>query len=167
MSGSCIRIFDRAESRGQDMGLGHVPEPVRWRSCPSRSGWSSGKYDKSSWRYVECATSALQLLVTSDILLSILSRPKPCSGEAEVFLRPWPSLLWGLQSCREQLKEWPSAGFAGGCCSRPSSGEAGLALRLRPTLGRGGVSSRGSDRTLSYARPIRSCLNSADGVGEQ
>lgn len=44
ISGSCICIFDQAESRGQVLGLRHVPEPVRWRSCLSRSGWISGKY---------------------------------------------------------------------------------------------------------------------------
>jgi hypothetical protein len=28
----------------------------------------------------------------------------------------------GMQSCREQFKEWPPTGFAGGSWSRPSSG---------------------------------------------
>jgi hypothetical protein len=46
VSGSCICIFDCAESRGQCQGLGRAPKPVRWRSCTSRSGWSSGKYGK-------------------------------------------------------------------------------------------------------------------------
>jgi hypothetical protein len=66
---------------------------------------------KSFWQSTEYLMSALQLLVTSGVLLSMLSRPKPRSSEAEVFSRPWSSLPWGQQSCREQLKECPSAVF--------------------------------------------------------
>jgi hypothetical protein len=55
----------------------------------------------------------------------------------DVLSRPWSSLLWGMQSCREQFKDWPRAGFAGSCSwgtrSRPSSGEEEFSPRLRPT----------------------------------
>jgi hypothetical protein len=45
--GSCICIFNYAESRGQGRGLGHVPEPFLWGNCPGRSGWRSGKYSEN------------------------------------------------------------------------------------------------------------------------
>ena len=90
---------------------------------------------KSSWQYVGYPTLALQLLVTAGVLSSVLSRPKPCSGEIEVFSMPWTSLLWGSQSCREQLKEWPFAEFAGGRWLRPRLVEVEFVPRLRPASG--------------------------------
>jgi hypothetical protein len=91
MSGSCICIFDSVESRGQCRGLGHVPEPVRWRSCPSRSGWSSGKYGKKllAIRRVSDVSST----ASSDVGRPVVDiiKVEATLGEAEVFPRPWPS----------------------------------------------------------------------------
>jgi hypothetical protein len=94
MSSSCICIFDCVENRGQCLGLGLVPEPVQWRSCPSHSGWSCGKYDKKllAIRRVSDVSSAASDDVGRPFVGII--KAEAMLGEAVVFPRPWPSLLW-------------------------------------------------------------------------
>jgi hypothetical protein len=85
MSGSCICIFDYVESRGQSRALSHVPKPVWWGSCPSRSGWSSGKYVKNI--LVIRRVSDVSSVASDDVGHPFvdITRPKPRSGEAEIF----------------------------------------------------------------------------------
>jgi hypothetical protein len=92
---------------------------------------------KRFWQYVEYVMLALQFLVTSSVLLSILSRSKPRSVKAEVFPRPWPSLslLWGLQSCGGKVEEVVFYGIRGGSWPRSSSGEAEFVPRLKTASG--------------------------------
>jgi hypothetical protein len=65
----------------------------------------------------------------------VISRPKPCSGEAEVSPRSWPSPIWGLDPCRTQSKEWPPAGFAGGQVAEVELERDGVFPRLRSASG--------------------------------
>jgi hypothetical protein len=53
--------LDRVESRGQDLGLQPIPEPVWWRCCPSRSCWNSDQYGKKCM--VRARLAKLQLLL--------------------------------------------------------------------------------------------------------
>jgi hypothetical protein len=101
MSGSCICICDRAESQGQGLGLGHVPKLLRWRIYPSRGGWSSGKYGEKLFTIRR--VSDVSSITSGDVWCPFVDtiKAEAMLGKAEVFPRPWPSLLYGLQSCKE------------------------------------------------------------------
>jgi hypothetical protein len=107
-SDPCISHLDWAESRGQELGLGRIPEPVWWRCCSSRSCWNSDKYGekrmllslygvKQTWRWF-CSHPVVSNLHggVDDVLSSMLSRPSRGSGEMEV---PPEALVEPLGSC--------------------------------------------------------------------
>jgi hypothetical protein len=102
-----VRLIS-VESRGQDRGLGHVPEHPWQGGCPYRSGWHIIKYRKKALSNM----SAMQYPVMLDVFPLRISRSDPASGELEVRPRPRPSPSQDLKTCAPQLKEWPPTGFA-------------------------------------------------------
>ena len=58
-------------------------------------------------------------------------------------------------------------GIRGGQVVEAEVGRGGVCSEAEASFGRGVDSSRGLDHASSYVRPIRICLNSVNGVGEQ
>jgi hypothetical protein len=93
--------------------------------------------------------------VASGVLSSMLSRPRPCSGEAEVppeaMVGPVPghAAVWGVVRTVAGVASCGIHGelMAAGCCQgswpRSCSGEAETSPEAEAVFGQGGVLSRG------------------------
>jgi hypothetical protein len=77
---------------------------------------------------------------------------KPTLGHAAV-----QGTIQGVASCRIHRGQLAKAELERGR----------VFSEVEADFGWGGVPSWGWDRALPYTRPIQSCLNSVDGVGEQ